>query len=73
MGRKINKPVIDIQRIPAGERELESVMADVFLWMFRKYPKSSEKGAGTFVNGGFTDYNSDDFKNREANNDGTAA
>lgn len=54
--RKNNRPVIDIQRIPTGEKPLEELAAEVYGWLFQNRPavKSSD---GTFANPEKTDYN----------------
>lgn len=67
------RPTIDIKRIPAGEEELEAVMADVFLWIFEHHPKSSSGRADTFVKGRLTEYNSDRNTKLEVRDDDSAA
>ena len=75
MARKMTRPVIDIKRVPAGDRELESVMADVFLWVFSKYPqpKSSSTEADTLVESEIVGYNLETTTPKEVKKDGTAA
>lgn len=70
---KMARPTIVIKRIPTGDRELEDVMADVFLRLFEKRPKSSEERADTFVKGDFTEYNVGSHKKPEVKDDDTAA
>ena len=49
MNRNSNRPVIDIQRIPVGEKPLEELAAEVYGWLFQS--KSTAKSAdGTFAN-----------------------
>ena len=75
MARQMTRPVIDIKRVPAGEQELESVMADVFLWVFSKYPnpKSSLNEAHTFGESELAEYNLGTTASQEVKKDGTAA
>lgn len=42
--RKSNRPLIDIQRIPVGEKPLEELAAEVYGWIFdnRSRAKSYE-------------------------------
>lgn len=49
MNRNSNRPVIDIQRIPVGEKPLEELAAEVYGWLFQS--KSTAKSSdGTFAN-----------------------
>lgn len=41
--RKCNRPIIDIQRVPVGNKPLEELVAEVYEWIFdnRSVMKSS--------------------------------
>ena len=54
--RKSNRPVIDIQRVPIGEKPLEELAAEVYGWLFQSkaFVKSS---ADTFANDRKHNYN----------------
>lgn len=56
MARTMNRPVIDIQRVPIGEKPLEELAADVYGWIFQNR-NSVKSSAGTFVNRKNTNYN----------------
>ena len=43
MNRNSNRPVIDIQRIPVGEKPLEELAAEVYGWLFQS--KSTAKSS----------------------------
>lgn len=54
MGKTRNRPKIDIQRIPVGEKPLEELAAEVYGWIFQSKAKSS---GGTFANREKAHYN----------------
>lgn len=56
MSRNSNRPVIDIQRVPVGEKPLEELAAEVYGWIFQcnSTAKSSD---GTFANRKIPHYN----------------
>ena len=70
--RKSNRPLIDIQRIPVGEKPLEELVAEVYGWIFdnRSRAKSS---ADTFVNPANPHYNDGTKMISGGNKDDTAA
>ena len=43
MNRNSNRPIIDIQRIPVGEKPLEELAAEVYGWLFQS--KSTAKSS----------------------------
>lgn len=57
MNRKSNRPIIDIQRVPVGEKPLAELAADVYGWLFQS-KGTVKSSAGTFVNGNNPHYNS---------------
>lgn len=70
--RKSNRPLIDIQRIPVGEKPSEELAAEVYGWIFdnRSRAKSS---ADTFVNPENPHYNDGIKMISGGNKDDTAA
>lgn len=56
MMRKTNRPVIDIRRIPVGEKPLEELAAEVYGWIFQR-KEATKSSAGTFANPENTAYN----------------
>lgn len=50
------RPIIDIRRIPTGEKPLEELAAEVYFWIFRNRP-ADKASAGTFVNPEKATYN----------------
>ena len=57
MNRRNNRPVIDIQRVPVGEKPLVELAADVYEWIFQS-KSVAKSSADTFVNKNNSHYNS---------------
>ena len=65
--RKSNRPLIDIQRIPVGEKPLEELAAEVYGW------SRAKSSADTFANPANPHYNDGIKMISGGNKDDTAA
>lgn len=72
MNRKSNRPIIDIQRVPVGEKPLAELAADVYGWLFQS-KGTVKSSADTFVNGNNPHYNNSIKMISGGNDNDTAA
>lgn len=72
MSRNKNRPVIDIRRVPVGEKPLEELAAEVYGWLFQNRSTAKSSG-GTFANRQNPHYNDGVMMISGGNKNDTAA